>query len=94
MGECAVTRSAGQSYRSATNPTEDTVEGGIVDPFLTLVYLKHARFAALGRTDALRPLFVVFTIRGRRIRVISVRPMSPGERRIYVQAQAQSEAGS
>jgi uncharacterized protein len=67
-------------------------------PVVLAVDLKHARsearFAALGRTDALRPLFLVFTIRGRRIRVISARPMSPGERRIYVQAQAQSEAGS
>ena len=41
------------------------------------------RFYALGRTDAARLLFVVFTIRGRLIRVISTRDMSRGERRIY-----------
>jgi hypothetical protein len=41
------------------------------------------RFYALGRTDAARLLFVVFTLRGRLIRIISARDMSREERRIY-----------
>ena len=41
------------------------------------------RFFALGRTDANRFLFVVFTIRGDKIRVISARDMNLGERRRY-----------
>ena len=41
------------------------------------------RFYALGQSDAGRLLFVVFTIRGRLIRVISARDMSRRERRIY-----------
>lgn len=53
---------------------------------------QEARYRALGRTDGGRELFVVFTVRAMRVRVISARPMSAGERRRY--AQAQAEAGS
>jgi hypothetical protein len=48
----------------------------------------EARFYALGQTDAGRGLFVVFTIRGALIRVISARDMSRGERKEYQRAQA------
>jgi uncharacterized protein len=41
------------------------------------------RLYALGKTDAGRFLFVVITIRGHLIRVISARDMSRKERRIY-----------
>jgi len=41
------------------------------------------RFYALGQSDSGRPMFVVFTIRGRLIRVISARDMSRKERRIF-----------
>jgi uncharacterized DUF497 family protein len=41
------------------------------------------RFYALGQTDAGRQLFVVFTLRARRIRVISARDMSRKERKVY-----------
>ena len=41
------------------------------------------RYYVLGQTDAERRLFIVFTIRKRRIRVISARDMSPKERRAY-----------
>lgn len=41
------------------------------------------RFYALGHTDAGRYLFVVFTIRGRMIRVISARDMNRRERKAY-----------
>jgi uncharacterized DUF497 family protein len=40
------------------------------------------RFYALGRSDSGRLMFVVFTIRGRLIRVISARDMSRKERKI------------
>lgn len=46
----------------------------------------EARQFAFGRTDAGRPLTVVFTIRGPLLRVISVRPMSRRERRGYGKA--------
>jgi hypothetical protein len=41
------------------------------------------RYYVLGQTDAERRLFIVFTIRRRRIRIISARDMSPKERRTY-----------
>ncbi len=41
------------------------------------------RFYALGQTDVGRRLFVVFTLRGRRIRVISARDVSRKERKVY-----------
>jgi uncharacterized DUF497 family protein len=43
----------------------------------------EVRFYLLGKADSGRPLFVVFTIRGDRIRVISARDQSRKERRSY-----------
>jgi uncharacterized DUF497 family protein len=43
----------------------------------------ESRFYLLGRTDSGRRLFVVFTIRADRIRVISARDQSRKERRSY-----------
>ncbi len=45
--------------------------------------LVERRWFLLGRTDANRFLFVVFTFRNNLIRVISARDMSKKERRIY-----------
>lgn len=44
---------------------------------------RENRFYALGRTDAGRMLFLVFTVRGGDIRVISARQMSRKERKEY-----------
>jgi len=44
---------------------------------------REPRFFALGQTDAARLLFVVFTIRGKLIRVISARDMNSRERKQY-----------
>ena len=44
---------------------------------------REPRFYCLGQTDARRLLFVVFTIRGTLIRVISARDMSRNEREVY-----------
>ena len=56
-------------------------------PLVVVPDLKHSereeRFYALGRTDADRYLFVVFTVRGRKLRVISARDMIRKERSIY-----------
>ncbi len=49
------------------------------------------RYYVLGRTDADRKLFLVFTIRKRRIRIISARDMSAKERRTYYE-QIKAEA--
>ena len=50
--------------------------------------VSEVRNYALGQTDNGRLLFIVFTVRGTRIRVISARPMSGKERQIYGQANS------
>lgn len=55
-----------------------TTKAGVVEP----------RYFALGQTDAARELAVVFTVRGKRVRVISARPMSRRERKEYRHAEA------
>ena len=56
-------------------------------PILINIDKKHSktevRFYALGHTDLNRKLFIVFTIRNNKIRVISARDMSKKERKIY-----------
>ena len=59
-------------------------------PLLLSVAIKASgerRYFALGRTDSLRELAVVFAVRGKRVRVISARPMSRRERKEYTHAQ-------
>ena len=46
------------------------------------------RFFVLGRSDSGRELAIVFTTRGKLVRVISARPMSRRERRVYAQAKS------
>ena len=48
------------------------------------------RFRLLGRTNAGRRVFVAFTFRAKRIRVISARDQSRQERRVYEKAEADS----
>jgi uncharacterized DUF497 family protein len=49
--------------------------------------VKHSesenRFYVLGQTDAGRLLFLVFTVRSEKARVISARDMNKNERRVY-----------
>lgn len=56
-------------------------------PLVTLPDEAHSaserRFYALGHTDSGRRLFVVFTVRGALIRIISARDMNDRERRLY-----------
>jgi uncharacterized protein len=56
-------------------------------PFVVADDAEHSeierRYYTLGQTDRGRRLFVVFTVRGRLIRVISARDMSRAERSIY-----------
>ncbi|MBM4120979.1 MAG: BrnT family toxin [Nitrospira sp.] len=53
---------------------------------------QEARYYGLGQTDGERLLFLVFTVRGSRIRIISARDMSRKERsRYHEQAQKETE---
>jgi len=55
---------------------------------------REVRWRTLGVTTNGRLLHVVFTMRGRRIRVLAARPMNRKERRAYEQAQARTETDS
>ncbi len=56
-------------------------------PLVVMPDIKHSekeiRYYALGRTNQERFLFVVFTVRKKRIRVISARNMNKKERKWY-----------
>lgn len=56
-------------------------------PLVVADDIKHSeqenRFYALGQTDTERLLFVVFTVRKNKIRVISARDMNRKERKVY-----------
>lgn len=56
-------------------------------PLIVADAVKHSgkenRFYALGHTDTNRLLFMVFTVRGKNIRIISARNMSRKEREVY-----------
>lgn len=56
-------------------------------PLVVAADVKHSRaekrYLVLGQTDEDRPLFIAFTMRKRRIRVISARDMHRKERKVY-----------
>ena len=56
-------------------------------PLVVAADVKHSRsekrYLVLGQTDEDRPLFIAFTMRNRRIRVISARDMNRKERKVY-----------
>jgi uncharacterized DUF497 family protein len=58
-------------------------------PLKTFYDIKHSqkedRFVALGITNEGRKLYIVFTIRNKKIRIISARNQGRRERRIYEQ---------
>ena len=62
------------------------------EPLLLLEDKEHSeyedRFLALGRTDEGRRVFITFTIREKRIRIISARSMNKKERNGYEKVEA------
>ncbi len=46
-------------------------------------FQSELRYLVLGQTDQDRPLFIAFTVRKRRIRIISARDMNRKERKVY-----------
>ena len=51
---------------------------------------REERWRVLGETADARPLFLVFTIRSKLIRVLQARPMNRKERRIHAEAKARA----
>ncbi len=82
-----------ERHRVTQSECEETF---FLEPFLVAADEAHSqkesRFYALGRTVVGRRLLVVFTTREDRIRVVSARPMSRRERRVYERAQEEPEA--
>jgi uncharacterized protein len=62
------------------------------EPIIVSNDVKHSaqedRYFSLGNTNNNRLLFIVFTIRKRKIRVISARDMNKNERKIYNEKNA------
>ena len=52
---------------------------------------RENRYFVLGKTDAGRLLFIVFTLRGNKIRIISARDMNRKERKIYEETQKDTQ---
>ncbi|MCD4706146.1 MAG: BrnT family toxin [Candidatus Sabulitectum sp.] len=56
-------------------------------PLIIIKDKKHSRaemrYSALGRTDSHRQLTIIYTVRGKLIRIISARDMSRKERKYY-----------
>lgn len=68
---------------------EEAEEVFVNQPAVLLTDKKHSqtesRLMILGKTDKKRLLSIIFTQRGKRVRIISARPMSRKERRLYEQ---------
>ncbi|HTE22303.1 MAG TPA: BrnT family toxin [Candidatus Limnocylindria bacterium] len=75
--------------------TQEAEEVFVGEPFLIIEDAKHStnieqRFHGLGHTKTKRKLFVVFTIRDKKIRIISVRDMKRKERQLYEEFEENS----
>lgn len=68
------------------------------EPFVVAKDVEHSaeeqRYYVLGATDQGRGLFLVFTMRKNRIRVITARDMSRKERRIYRNVEEKEKGNS
>jgi|SRR3989304_3231979 uncharacterized DUF497 family protein len=53
--------------------------------------IAEPRYYVLGKTNSRRLLFLVFTARGNKIRIISARDMNKKERKTYEQAEKDTE---
>ena len=70
---------------------QEAEEVFINKPLLLLEDSKHSRIEkrsqALGKTNNNRGLFVIFTIRNEKIRIISIRDMNRKEKKVYEEAK-------
>lgn len=68
---------------------EEAEEVFVNQPIVLVKDKKHSqkerRLMILGKTDKKRLLSVIFTQRGKKIRIVSARPISRKERRLYEQ---------
>jgi uncharacterized DUF497 family protein len=74
---------------------QEAEESFTSEPFVTVEDIAHStkvekRFQALGKTKTGRKLFVAFTIRDKKIRVISIRDMKEKEKQAYERLEKNS----
>jgi uncharacterized DUF497 family protein len=78
---------AEKNWRSHPVRTSECEQVFFNQPLIVAADVAHSaeeeRFFVLGQSDAGRELFLVFTLRGDLIRVISARDMSRNERKVY-----------
>ena len=70
----------GMSFAEAMTVFGDPLEVTIPDPDHSI---EEYRFLSIGRSEAGRMLVLAYTERGGRVRLISARAATPGERRRY-----------
>ncbi|HUC90088.1 MAG TPA: BrnT family toxin [Patescibacteria group bacterium] len=74
--------------------TQEAEEVFANEPFVTAEDVKHSaveqRFYGLGRTKTNREIFVAFTIRDKKVRIISIRDMKKKERLAYERLEKNS----
>jgi len=80
-----------EKHNVTTQEAEETFAN---EPFVIAEDAKHSsveqRFYGLGQTKTNRKLFVAFTVRDRKVRVISIRDMKKKERLIYERLEKDS----
>lgn len=73
-----------EKHKVATKEAEETFYNKPLLLFLDKIHSnKEKRFQILGKTNEDRKLFISFTLRNKKVRVISARNMSRKERRQY-----------
>jgi uncharacterized DUF497 family protein len=77
-----------KNFKKHVVTIQETEEVFTNEPFITAEDVKHStnaeqRYQGLGQTKVNRKLFVAFTVRDKKIRVISIRDMKRKERQLY-----------
>ncbi|MBI2326214.1 BrnT family toxin [Candidatus Collierbacteria bacterium] len=76
-----------KNYEKHLVTNQEAEEVFINQPIVVIADAKHSmtepRFQALGKTNNSRPLFLSFTIRNNKVRIISIRNMNKKEKKEY-----------
>ncbi len=81
------TGNTNKNYEKHLVTNQEAEEVFINQPLIVFADVRHSmterRFQALGKTNNNRPLFLSFTIRNNKVRVISIRNMNKKEKKEY-----------
>ncbi len=71
--------------------SQEESEQVFLNPYVLRIDENHSRaemrFELLGKTDSGKALFIIFTTRNNKIRIISARPANKNERNVYYEKQ-------